>query len=142
LAVAETKNRMIELVGQLEERSGWFKDKVRIHFSGCPSSCGQHQIADIGFRGARTRVDGKMVDAYDLFVGGRLGANRRFNELLKGKILRGDIDGVIDGLLRAYEAGRSNGETLSEYFERVPKADLLSALPERYRCGSHPPSNL
>jgi ferredoxin-nitrite reductase len=133
LAVAETKNRMIELVGQLEERSGWFKDKVRIHFSGCPSSCGQHQIADIGFRGARTRVDGKMVDAYDLFVGGRLGANRRFNELLKGKILREDLDGVIDGLLRAYQAGKSDGESLSEYFERAPKADLLSALPERYR---------
>ena len=51
LAVAETKNRMIELVGQLEARSGWYKDKIRVHFSGCPSSCGQRQIAAIGFRG-------------------------------------------------------------------------------------------
>ncbi|MEX1117220.1 MAG: hypothetical protein WEB60_00360, partial [Terrimicrobiaceae bacterium] len=133
LAVAETKNRMIELVSQLETRSGWYQDKVRVHFSGCPSSCGQHQIADIGFRGAKTKVDGKMVDAYDLFVGGRLGENRRFNELLKGKILASDVDVVIDGLLKSYTAGKQNEESLSEYFERTPKETLLAALPERYR---------
>lgn len=133
LAVAETKNRMIELVTQLETRSAWYKDKVRVHFSGCPSSCGQHQIADIGFRGAKTKVDGKMVDAYDLFVGGRLGENRRFNELLKGKILATDVDVVIDGLLRAYSDGKQNEESLSEYFERSSKETLLAALPARYQ---------
>ena len=55
LAVAETKNPMISLVNQLEAESSWYNGKIRIHFSGCPSSCGQHQIADIGFRGARTK---------------------------------------------------------------------------------------
>ncbi|GAB4182497.1 MAG: ferredoxin--nitrite reductase [Terrimicrobiaceae bacterium] len=133
LAVAETKNRMIELVDQLEKKSSWFDGKVRIHFSGCPSSCGQHQIADIGFRGARTKVDGKMVDAYDLFVGGRLGENRRFNDLVKGKILRDDVDIVIDAILRGYEAGKQNGESLSEYLERSTKEELIATLPEKYR---------
>lgn len=133
LAVAETKNRMIALIEQLETRSGWYKDKVRIHFSGCPSSCGQHQIADIGFRGGRTKVDGKMVDAYDLFVGGCLGQNRRFNELLKGKILAGDVDVVIDCLLRAFESARQENETFSEFCARTPKEQLRAVLPERYR---------
>lgn len=133
LAVAETKNRMVSLIGQLEQRSGWYQDKIRIHFSGCPSSCGQHQIADIGFRGARTKVDGKMVDAYDLFVGGRLGSNRRFNELLKGKILATDVDEVIDALLKSFQANRQGDETLSEFCERTPKEVLIAALPERYR---------
>ena len=134
LAVAETKNRMIELVDQLEATSGWYKGKLRVHFSGCPSSCGQHQIADIGFRGAKTKVDGKMVDAYDLFTGGRLGQNRRFNELLKGKILATDVHVVIDSLLQAYEANKQGDETVSEFFERTPKAELQAALPERYRA--------
>lgn len=133
LAVAETKNRMISLIGQLEARSGWYKDKVRIHFSGCPSSCGQHQIADIGFRGARTKIDGAMVDAFDMFVGGRLGQDRRFNTLLRGKILATDVDSVIDSLLREFDAKKRGDETLSEFCERVPKEDLLAALPERYR---------
>lgn len=133
LAVAETKNRMIELVDQLEERSGWYDGKIRVHFSGCPSSCGQHQIADIGFRGARTKIDGVMHDAYDLFLGGRLGENRRFNELLKGKILAADVDVVIDGLLKHYTEHKTGDESFSEFCERAPKEELLTALPERYR---------
>jgi ferredoxin-nitrite reductase len=133
LAVAETKNRMIELVQQLEATSGWFQDKIRVHFSGCPSSCGQHQVADIGFRGAKTKIGGKMVDAYDLFVGGRLGHNSRFNELLKGKILATDVHLIIDALLRLYAAGKQGDEIFSEFLARSPKDELLAALPERYR---------
>jgi ferredoxin-nitrite reductase len=133
LAVAETKNRMIELINQLETTSGWYKDKIRVHFSGCPSSCGQHQIADIGFRGAKTKVAGKMVDAYDLFVGGRLGRDSRFNELLKGKILAADVHLVIDSLLKLYASRKQGDEIFSEFLSRSPKKDLLAVLPERYR---------
>jgi ferredoxin-nitrite reductase len=128
LAVAETKNRMLALLTELEDTSGWYKGKIRIHFSGCPSSCGQHQIADIGFRGARTKVNGEMVDAYDAFIGGRLGHNRRFNELLKGKIIARDVHLFIDKLLRTYEAGKQGGETFADYTDRVKKDEILTAL--------------
>ncbi len=128
LAVAETKNRMLVLVEELEAQSGWYKGKIRIHFSGCPSSCGQHQIADIGFRGARTKVNGEMVDAYDAFIGGRLGANRRFNELLKGKIIAKDVHLFIDKLLRVFDSMKQEGETFAEFTDRVPKPDILAAL--------------
>jgi ferredoxin-nitrite reductase len=128
LAVAETKNRMMQLVEQLEATSGWYKDKIRIHFSGCPSSCGQHQIADIGFRGARTKVNGEMVDAYDAFIGGRLGQNRRFNELLKGKIIAKDVHLFIDRLLRVFDSKKTGDETFAEFCDRVPKEEILAAL--------------
>lgn len=128
LAVAETKNRMIALVSQLEATSGWYKDKIRIHFSGCPSSCGQHQIADIGFRGARTKINGEMVDAYDAFIGGRLGVNRRFNELLKGKIIAKDVHVFIDKLLKIYDGKKVNGENFAEFCDRVPREEILAAL--------------
>jgi ferredoxin-nitrite reductase len=128
LAVAETKNRMIALVDQLEAASGWYKGKIRIHFSGCPSSCGQHQIADIGFRGARTKVDGQMVDAYDAFIGGRLGHNRRFNELLKGKILAKDVHLFIDKLLRFHDSRKIEGESFAEFCDRVPKEEILAGI--------------
>jgi len=129
LAVAETKNRMIQLVEDLETTSGWYKDKIRIHFSGCPSSCGQHQIADIGFRGARTKLPtGEMVDAYDAFIGGRLGHNRRFNELLKGKIIAKDVHLFIDKVLKVYDGGKQDGETFADFTDRVPKEEILKAL--------------
>jgi ferredoxin-nitrite reductase len=128
LAVAETKNRMITLVDQLELTSGWYKDKIRIHFSGCPSSCGQHQIADIGFRGARTKVNGEQVDAYDAFIGGRLGKNRRFNDLLKGKIIASEVHLFIDKLLKIYDSQKQPGETFAAFCDRVPKPEILAAL--------------
>ncbi len=128
LAVAETKNRMLALVEELEAQSGWYQDKIRIHFSGCPSSCGQHQIADIGFRGARTKVNGEMVDAYDAFIGGRLGANRRFNTLLKGKIIARDVHLFIDKLLHVFDDLKQGEETFAEFADRVPKDEILTAL--------------
>ena len=129
LAVAETKNRMIQLVEQLEAQSGWYKGKIRIHFSGCPSSCGQHQIADIGFRGARTKLpSGVQVDAYDAFIGGRLGSTRRFNELLKGKIIAEDVHLFIDKLLRVYDTLKQGEETFADFTDRVKKEEILKAL--------------
>ncbi len=128
LAVAETKNRMMALVSELETTSGWYKSKIRIHFSGCPSSCGQHQIADIGFRGARTKINGEMVDAYDAFIGGRLGHNRRFNQLLKGKIIAKDVHLFIDRVLKVYDTLKQDGETFADFTDRVPKDQILAQL--------------
>ena len=130
LAIAETKNRMIRLVEQLEANSGWYRDKIRVHFSGCPSSCGQHQVADLGFRGARTKLPtGEQVDAFDLFIGGRLGEGARFNELLKGKILASDVHLVIDKLLRFYDTNRRGAdEPFAKFFDRTPKAEFLAVL--------------
>lgn len=129
LAVSETKNRMITLVEQLEAQSGWYQGKIRIHFSGCPSSCGQHQIADIGFRGAKTKLPtGATVDAYDCFIGGRLGETRRFNELFKGKIVAEDVHLFIDKLLRTYDRLKQGEETFAEFTDRVKKDEILAAL--------------
>ena len=42
----------------------------QIHISGCPSSCGTHQIGALGFRGGVKHVDGKPQPGFVLFVGG------------------------------------------------------------------------
>ncbi|MBV9463006.1 MAG: nitrite/sulfite reductase [Verrucomicrobiae bacterium] len=129
LAVAETKNRMMALSEQLESLVPEYRGKIRIHFSGCPSSCGQHQIADIGFRGGVTRIDGEKVDAFEMYVGGRTGKYRRFNELVKGKIPSRDIHLYIRKLLKFYEAGKKpEGECLGEFLARTPREAISAAL--------------
>ncbi|HEY8967163.1 MAG TPA: hypothetical protein VIM58_11995, partial [Candidatus Methylacidiphilales bacterium] len=128
LAIAETKNRMIELVGQLEKECEFYKDKIRIHFSGCTSSCGQHQIADIGFRGGLTKVNGVQVECFDMFIGGKLGANARFNELIKGKIPSTEVHKTIGKLLRFFEANKTKGELFADFAKRLPKDDIKKAL--------------
>jgi ferredoxin-nitrite reductase len=128
LAVAETKNRMIELVGQLEKECADFRDKIRIHFSGCPSSCGQHQIADIGFRGAVKTIDGKKVDCFDMFLGGKLGSNARFNELVKPKVLSSEVHKTVGKLVHHYQENRQQGETFHQFYLRVGKDHIKTLL--------------
>ena len=127
LAVAETKNRLMILVEQLEEM-GSYDGKIRIHFSGCPSSCGQHQIADIGFRGSKVKIDGQQVDAFEMFVGGRLGEGRRFNELVKSKVPSKDLHLVVKKLLDFYQANKNGHESFGDFCSRVPREQISAAL--------------
>ncbi len=127
LAVSETKNRLMLLVEELEAMK-LDNDKIRIHFSGCPSSCGQHQIADIGFRGTKIKIDGQQVDAFEMFIGGRLGGGRRFNELIKSKVPSKDLHLVIKKLLEFYKANRLNEESFGDFCVRTPREQVAAAL--------------
>lgn len=71
-ALIETKNRAIQLVHELESELEIPKS-VRIHWTGCPNSCGQPQVADIGLMGTKVRKDGKTVEGVDIFTGGKVG---------------------------------------------------------------------
>ena len=129
LAVSETKNRMIELVDQLETQSGWYKGKIRIHFSGCPSSCGQHQIADIGFRGAKTKVERRDGRCLRLLHRRPPRRNAAFQRPAQGQDHReGDVHLFIDKLLRIYDAKKQGEETFAEFTDRVKKDEILAAL--------------
>src|SRR4029077_21135741 len=73
LAQIDTKGEAAKLSAGLEERLGMTGSPLKIHWSGCPAGCGNHQAADIGFRGLKTRIGGKMVDVLAIYVGARTG---------------------------------------------------------------------
>ncbi|MFQ5733668.1 MAG: nitrite/sulfite reductase [Planctomycetaceae bacterium] len=54
IAVTETKGRMLQLIDKLR-RKALKLHGIRMHMSGCPSSCAQHFTADIGLKGVRVR---------------------------------------------------------------------------------------
>ncbi|MBS7007989.1 nitrite/sulfite reductase [Anaerostipes sp.] len=63
----------------------------RIHISGCPSSCGTHQIGTLGFRGATKVIDKKPHSAFQLYIGGSdIQGEETFGEDA-GTILEADI---------------------------------------------------
>lgn len=70
-ALIETKARAMEAVRKLEARLDLPK-AVRVHWTGCPNSCGQAQVADIGLMGAPAKLDGKAVEGVRIFVGGKV----------------------------------------------------------------------
>jgi ferredoxin-nitrite reductase len=71
-ALIETKNRALAMVAALEKELT-VPQPVRIHWTGCPNSCGQPQVADIGLMGTKVRKDGKTVDGADVYLGGKVG---------------------------------------------------------------------
>ncbi len=73
LAITETKNFARWLVEELEDRLPGFEQHLKLHITGCPNSCGQHWISDIGIEGKKLKVDGQFVDAYYFCVGGAVG---------------------------------------------------------------------
>jgi ferredoxin-nitrite reductase len=73
MAVIETKRRAVETAHALERRLGDGFKPITVHWSGCPAGCGNHLVADIGLLGKKAKVGGKVVDAVDVFVGGRSG---------------------------------------------------------------------
>jgi ferredoxin-nitrite reductase len=75
LALIETKSRAVALSQALHEKMGGGVNPLTIHWSGCPAGCGNHEAADVGLRGFKTKIDGKLVDAVAVYVGGRTGSH-------------------------------------------------------------------
>ncbi len=74
LAAIETKGQAVEVARKVEERLDLEKvGPISMHWSGCPAGCGNHLVGDVGFLGKKAKVDGAIVDAVDIFVGGRAG---------------------------------------------------------------------
>jgi len=127
LAITETKNRLREIVQYLEERLDW-DEPIRINLNGCPNSCGQHHIGDIGLQGCLARMDGRQVEAYDISLGGRLGADARFTRPIKRKVPADKVKYALENLLRAYLAQRSEEETFSLFVDRHTDDELGAML--------------
>ena len=75
-ALVETKELALKTARHLEQRVPSGK-RLTMHWSGCPAGCGNHAAADIGLLGKNTRIDGQIVDAVDVFVGGKSGPNAK-----------------------------------------------------------------
>ncbi len=127
LAITETKARSKEITEYLEQRVP-LEEPLRLHITGCPNACAQYQIAHIGLMGSKTKVDGQIVDAYDFFVGGRLGAQASFNHAVLRKVPAAECKYRLEQLLLGYKRSRSAGETFQAWCERVGDAEVARLL--------------
>jgi len=73
LAQIQTKKLAVELSTALEEKFGTDGLPLTMHWSGCPAGCGNHQAADIGFRGMKVNVGDRIIEAVAIYAGGRTG---------------------------------------------------------------------
>lgn len=99
LAVIETKGRAIETAKALEQRLGEKLKPLTMHWSGCPAGCGNHLVADVGLLGKKTKIDGRIVDAVDIFVGGRSGPDPKPAIKLMEDVPCDKLPSVLEGLV-------------------------------------------
>jgi len=103
LALIETKSRAVALSEALHNKMGGGVNPLSIHWSGCPAGCGNHQAADIGLRGFKTRIDGQIVDAVAIYTGGRTGPNAvAGQEILETVPCDESLPDVVAGLIESY----------------------------------------
>ena len=124
-SVTETKTRLGRLIEALEERFGADIADLRLHLDGCPHSCAQHWIADLGFQGTTARDEnGRRREAYDIFVRGGLGRDAAIGRPLFRRILSEELDAAVVGLVRGWLDGRREGESFTAFSRRLSDGEL------------------
>jgi len=97
-ALIETKNRALEMIKSLESELTLSRP-VRIHWTGCPNSCGQPQVADIGLMGTKVRKNGQMLEGVDIYMGGKVGKDAHLGTCVKKGIPCEDLQPILRDLL-------------------------------------------
>jgi nitrite reductase/ring-hydroxylating ferredoxin subunit len=115
-ALIETKEIALKTARCLEEKLGR-TPPVRIHWSGCPAGCGNHAVADIGLVGKNIKLNGKVVEAVDLFVGGSAGSEANLPIKIMEDVPCAEIPTVLEGLVR-----HGAFKSMRQQLRRIPPA--------------------
>lgn len=104
-AIIETKARALKVTEEVAKRVELTRP-VRMHWTGCPNSCGQVQVADIGFMGCMARDEnGKTCEGVNIFLGGRIGSDSHLGDIYKKAVPCKDVVPiVVDILVNHFEA--------------------------------------
>ncbi|MDB9377443.1 ferredoxin--nitrite reductase, partial [Nodularia sphaerocarpa CS-585A2] len=106
-ALIETKSRALEMAQALASELTLTRP-VRIHWTGCPNSCGQPQVADIGLMGTKARKDGKPVEGVDIYMGGTVGKDAHLGNCVQKGIPCEDLQPVLRDLLIQHFGAKPN----------------------------------
>jgi sulfite reductase beta subunit-like hemoprotein len=113
---------------------------LRVHVSGCPNSCAQHQAADVGLAGAKVRIAGVTHVGYTVFAGADLAQGRLAAPI--GRVADDDVEAAVSGVVGTWEALRRPGELLAATLDRVGPdafAAQVGAIVSGFEPGADPP---
>lgn len=123
-SATSTKAQAVELGRYLEERVP-LDHPINIHLTGCPHSCAQHYIGDIGMVGTKVTRDGEQVEGYHIVLGGRsVGGQTIAREVFHG-VPFSEIPPLLEEVLRHYLSRRASpDETFAQFTARHSVEEL------------------
>ena len=118
-----TKEHALEL-GKYLERKLELDQPVNIHLTGCPNSCAQHYMGDIGLLGTKVKIGGESMDGYHVFVGGGFGKHQAVGRQVFNGVAAGDLPLTVEKMLRAYLSHREGKESFQSFTTRHDVSQL------------------
>jgi ferredoxin-nitrite reductase len=128
-AASNTKGTAMAIAEWVEPRLA-LDSPINIHLTGCPHSCAQHYIGDIGMIACRVPVDSAgedTVEGFHILVGGGFGSDAAVGREIYRDVKVEDCPKVVERMLRAFLAHRDSDETFLA-FTRRHEVDALKKM--------------
>jgi ferredoxin-nitrite reductase len=132
LAMSDTKRHADEIATWCESRVQ-IDNPINIHLTGCPNSCAQHYIGDIGLVGVKVQIseEGDQVEGYHIHIGGGFGPDATCGREIFHDVKAEDAPKRVERVLKAYLAHRASPQESFLAFTRRHEVDALKALCEQ-----------
>ena len=126
-AGADTKGHALDLMKWLDSRVT-LDQPINVHITGCPNSCAQHYMGDLGLLGAKVKVGGESVEGYHIFVGGGFGGKQAVGRQLFTGVSVAELKPMMEKILKGYLQHRQPGETFLSFTTRHDLGKLQELL--------------
>ena len=111
----------IEIAEKLKKFEGMeLPDKMKIAISGCPNSCTEPAVRDIGLMGTK--------DGFKIFAGGSAGRKPRIGWVLAEKVKPEDAEKIVEKIIEFYKANAKRGQRLGDFIESIGFEEFKKAI--------------
>jgi len=128
-ASTDTKGQAVA-IGERLSRRLQLDQPINIHLTGCPNSCAQHYVGDIGLQGVKVNLNGASVEGYNIVFGGGTGMNGAIGKQVFTGIAFSDIPLLLERVLSVYLARRQSGESFAAFTRRHEVRQLQEMFSE------------
>jgi ferredoxin-nitrite reductase len=126
-SASDTKRHGLALADHLDSKIA-VDQPINIHLTGCPHSCAQHYIGDIGLLGTKIAEGESEVEGYHVLVGGGFGERRALAREILRDVPAAELPATIERLLRGYVAQRASKDETFQAFATRHSPESLRAL--------------
>jgi sulfite reductase (ferredoxin) len=104
----------------------------KLNLSGCPNTCGQHMLADLGFYGSVGRAEQHMFPAYMVVAGAEIGEGKARLARPIDRVSARDLPEFVHGVLALWIAKKSKYSNFAKYVDAEGENEIRE-IANRFR---------
>jgi sulfite reductase (ferredoxin) len=106
--------------------------EFRLNLSGCPNTCGQHMLADLGFFGSVGRKEQQMFPAYMVVAGAEIGEGKARLARQIDRVSARDLPEFVHAVLKLWLVKKDSFSSFAAYVDGQGTQDIR-AIADRFR---------